>query len=218
MTSLKILLAALFFLAAGCLSYATAGPYVQVEPSSRSLTPVDLREVVRSNGSGTVVRSTSGACVRTRWIDNQDDCATEISMPRAVSRSVIARVDRTVYFEFDRAVLLPEMKQRLDTLASRLRADRNVRGAQIVGYADRIGNPSYNEKLSKKRAEAARRYLIARGVINTNIAETRWLGEDVPVTDCPDDLTRERLIECLQPDRRVEVEIDYIPTEAQASR
>ena len=122
-----------------------------------------------------------------------------------------------MYFGFNLASLSPEMKQKLDTLANTLMSASNVKGARIVGYADRIGNPGYNEKLSKKRAENVKQYLIAKGLINTQVADTRWLGSSTPTTDCPANLKRADLLNCLQPDRRVEVEIDYA-TNIQASR
>ncbi len=81
------------------------------------------------------------------------------------------------------------MQQKLDTLANVLTSSDNVKGARIVGYADRIGNArSHNEKLSKKRAENVKNYLAAKGLINTRVAETRWLGSSMPSTDCANNL------------------------------
>ncbi len=182
----------------------------------------DVRDVVHDESSGTIVRSTSGACVRTQWSNGYDMCSTEVAVaPKPVAHvqqtAAISREDRTIYFGFNKSTLSPEMKQRLDTLATNLRSNDQVKGAHIVGYADRIGNAGYNEKLSKKRADSVRHYLVARGVINTDIADTRWFGESNPATSCPDGLKRPQLIECLQPDRRVEVEIDFAP-DVQATR
>jgi outer membrane protein OmpA-like peptidoglycan-associated protein len=125
--------------------------------------------------------------------------------------AALSREERTVYFGFNLASLSSEMKTRLDGLAGVLRSDSQVKGARIVGYADRIGNPVYNEKLSKKRAENVRQYLIARGLINTQVADTRWLGASAPSTDCASGLSHTALVDCLQKDRRVEVEIDFTP-------
>jgi outer membrane protein OmpA-like peptidoglycan-associated protein len=98
---------------------------------------------------------------------------------------------------------------RLNTLADRLNSAGDVEGARVVGYADRIGTVSYNEKLSRKRAEAVRDYLIARGVVNSSVTKTRWVGKSEPTADCPKNMTRVQVIDCLQPDRKVEVEIIY---------
>ena len=172
----------------------------------------DIRDVVHDETSGTVVRSTSGECVRSNWSNSYDECSGAVMRTAEISRE-----ERTVYFGFNQASISPQMKQRLDLLATRLKSEQSVRGARIVGYADRIGNPDYNERLSKKRAEAVKNYLVARGLINTQVAETRWVGASEPSTECPADLKRPALIDCLQKDRRVEVEIDYAP-EVRASR
>lgn len=185
----------------------------------------DMREAVHSEQSGTIVRSTSGECVRTKWMTGNDACSTAAVQPPAAPPIVqqqvittIAREDRTVYFGFNQTALTPQMQGRLDTLATNLLNQQNVKGARIVGYADRIGNPQYNETLSKKRAQNVKNYLIARGVINTQVADTRWLGESEPATSCPNNLKRPVLIDCLQKDRRVEVEVDYLTQTTQASR
>lgn len=216
MTSvLKTVLAVLLLSLSAAASYAATGIYL--EPSTETYVVADLRDVVYDS-SGTVVRSTSGACVRTQWYNGYDVCGTDVAVaaPRLHAR-VLSREERTAYFGFNQASLSPEMRERLDTLANELRSNDQVRGARIVGYADRIGNPVYNEKLSKRRAEAVRRYLVSRGIINARVADTRWFGERAPATECPDDLSRVELIDCLQKDRRVEVEIDYEP-DVSASR
>ena len=189
------------------------------------------REVVHAERNGTVVRSTDGECVRTKWMKDTDECASAVVQHKVVETqqivqkpapppaivTTLSREDRTVYFGFNQASLSPQMQQRLDTLANVAGAQTNVRGAHVYGYADRIGNPSYNEKLSQKRAQAVRGYLAARGLLNAQAGETRWFGESEPATNCPDSLKRPQLIDCLQKDRRVEVEIDYA-TQTQATR
>jgi outer membrane protein OmpA-like peptidoglycan-associated protein len=188
----------------------------------------ESRDVVH-NDYGTVVHTElSGTCVRTKWMNPSDPCAPAVAVPppepappqvqvQEQVRTVMSREDRTIYFGFNLASLTPEMQQRLDTLATNMRADSQVRGARIVGYADRIGNPSYNEQLSKKRAENVRKYLVSKGMINTQIADTRWYGEQNPATTCDSKLKRPELINCLQRDRRVEVELDFA-TDQRASR
>jgi len=210
---IKLILAGIFLLLSIGPSFATTNDLLGTDSHCGSM-PQDRRDVVRDETTGTIVHSTSGACVRTQWMNCCDVCATQVATPRMLNRSTIttlSREERTVYFGFNQANLSPEMKQRLDTLALKLKSDNNVKGARIVGYADRIGSPGYNEMLSKKRAENARRYLVQRGIVNARVADTRWLGSSTSVTDCPDDLRRPELINCLQEDRRVEVEIDYFP-------
>jgi outer membrane protein OmpA-like peptidoglycan-associated protein len=184
----------------------------------------DSQDVVHDEVNGSVIHSTSGACVRTKWMSPSDICAPAEPPPTPVAHVApppppppppppikLSREERTVYFVFNKDGLTPEMKQRLDTLAAKLKSDKDVKGARIIGYADRIGHPDYNEKLSKKRAENVSEYLIAKGIINTKVADTRWLGATTPITDCSSKLKKPKLVDCLQPDRRVEVEIDYFP-------
>jgi OOP family OmpA-OmpF porin len=78
-----------------------------------------------------------------------------------------------------------------------------------VGYADRIGSVSYNDRLSQRRAQVIEKYLRNRGYLNTTVTQTQWLGKSASVTDCPEGLSRSALISCLHRDRRVTVEMQY---------
>ncbi len=171
----------------------------------------NFHDVVRST-SNVVVVNNYGNCVRTRWNVGVDDCGAAPVEKKAeiAPRQEIAQEERTVYFGFNKATLSPESKRKLDSLAGILKTETDVKQANIVGFADRIGSPSYNEKLSQRRAEAVRKYIVSRGYTRTQVTETRWMGEDAPITQCPNTLSRPALIECLQKDRRVEVEIGYL--------
>jgi outer membrane protein OmpA-like peptidoglycan-associated protein len=175
----------------------------------------DYRDVVRDTG-GQIVHSSNGNCVRTKWLTDQDLCAPQRLAQRTVSQRQETRTalgltqdERTVYFNFNRAALSPEAKGRLDTLANVLKSDQSVKEAMIVGHADRIGSVSYNERLSQKRAETVRDYLVANGYTDARVTETRWVGKSEPTTNCPTAQPRAQMIKCLQNDRRVEVEIGY---------
>jgi outer membrane protein OmpA-like peptidoglycan-associated protein len=174
--------------------------------ATTALAAPDNRDTVHNTFGNTVVDS-FGKCVHTRWASTTDECA-----PQAPKRVALSQEERTVYFDFNKATLDSEAIGKLNTLATALKSDKQVRQARIAGYADRIGKPAYNEKLSKKRAETVRRYLVSRGFINGRVADTRWYGESMPATNCPDTLTRPELIACLRHDRKVQVDIDYLPT------
>jgi OOP family OmpA-OmpF porin len=77
----------------------------------------------------------------------------------------------------------------------------------VSGHTDRIGTDAYNQKLSERRSDAVRDYLVSKGVPKDKV-ETVGLGEKQPVTgnNCQQKNQKE-LIACLQPDRRVEVEV-----------
>lgn len=165
-----------------------------------------------------IVHTADGECVRTKWKAKNDLCRLK---PIVASQKVIktrlvktfSNDEKTVYFVFNSAFLTDEGKTRLNTLASALKTDQNVKEAKIIGFADRIGSNAYNEQLSQKRAETVRDYLINNGYTNARVTDTRWVGEEVPLTNCAATGKRTHLIECLQRDRRVEVEIDYLHEE-----
>ena len=77
----------------------------------------------------------------------------------------------------------------------------------MSGHTDRIGTDAYNQKLSERRADAVRDYLVSKGVPKAKI-EALGLGEKQPVTGTScNQKNQKELIACLQPDRRVEVEV-----------
>lgn len=111
-----------------------------------------------------------------------------------------------VLFEFDKATLRPTGEEKLDEIAQRLKG-ANVQQILAIGHADRIGNENYNKKLSAERAAAVREYLSQKGVEPSKV-RTEGRGEEQPVTSgqCKG-MTGQKLISCLQPDRRVEIEV-----------
>lgn len=110
-------------------------------------------------------------------------------------------------FDFDKSVLRPEGKAKLDDIASKVGSIK-LEVIIAVGHADRFGADAYNQKLSERRAEAVKDYLIAKGV-EANRIYTEGKGSKQPVTDpakCKG-AKSSKVIECLQPDRRVEIEV-----------
>jgi OOP family OmpA-OmpF porin len=109
-------------------------------------------------------------------------------------------------FAFNSATLKDAGKEKLDELAARLR-DTDVNEIRIVGHADRIGGEAYNQRISEQRAAAVKDYLAKTASVQ-NI-RTAGMGKSQPVTGdaCKRVQLRPKLIECLQPDRRVDIEI-----------
>jgi len=177
----------------------------------------DNHDVLRGT-QGQIVRSTNNNCVRINWTTNEDPCAPRVLVQQQqqqqewtqITAAELTQEQRTVYFKFDHYDLLSESKERLDTLANVLKADNTVKGARVVGFADRIGSVDYNDKLSQKRALAVRDYLVEHGYTNARVTETQWVGKSMPTANCPGKKVDHKLIACLQNDRRVEVQIDFI--------
>ena len=110
-------------------------------------------------------------------------------------------------FDFNKAVLRPAGKEKLDELVSKAKAIK-LEVILAVGHTDRIGGDAYNQKLSEKRAAAVKEYLVAKG-IEANRVYTEGKGEKQPVTGdkCKGNAKTKALIDCLQPDRRVDIEV-----------
>jgi OOP family OmpA-OmpF porin len=113
-------------------------------------------------------------------------------------------------FAFDKATLTPTGRSQLSTYADKLKA-LNLESVVAVGHTDRIGTEAYNQKLSERRAAAVRAFLIEQGVPADKVfSEGR--GESQPVTgdQCQkmgrENAANHKLVACLAPDRRVEVE------------
>jgi OOP family OmpA-OmpF porin len=115
-------------------------------------------------------------------------------------------LDEQGEFDFDQAVLRPEVRSLLDSLVEKLK-DAEYDRLDIVGHADRIGAPEYNQHLSDRRAWAVARYLMDKGVPLQKM-RVEGVGEREPVTPVEEcrDLGRAELIECLHKDRRVEID------------
>lgn len=111
-------------------------------------------------------------------------------------------------FDFDKAALRSGGKAMLDDL-TRLLHGANYEVILAIGHTDRIGTAAYNQKLSVRRAGAVKKYLTEKGIA-PNRVYADGKGKTQPLTklsDCQSKLSRKQLIACLQPDRRVDVEV-----------
>ncbi|WP_341675425.1 OmpA family protein [Niveibacterium sp. SC-1] len=114
-------------------------------------------------------------------------------------------------FDFDKATLRDEGKSKLSEFATNAKA-LAIEVIIAVGHTDRIGSDKYNQALSERRAAAVKDYLVSQG-IDPNRVYTEGKGEAQPVTgdQCKnlgkDNGRNKKLVECLQPDRRVEIEV-----------
>ena len=111
-------------------------------------------------------------------------------------------------FDFDKAVLKPEGKRALDTeVIAKIKQVQKVELVLVTGHTDRLGSQAYNQKLSERRAATVRDYLASQGVPKDKI-ETLGMGKTQPVPGIKcEQRNRKELIACLQPHRRVEVEV-----------
>jgi len=128
--------------------------------------------------------------------------------PRRPAAAPAPRMERITLsarelFAFDEAKLNPP-QPRLDEIAALMKDRPEIGKVRITGYTDRLGAQSYNKKLSQRRAETVKAYLVSRGVAAGRLVAA-GKGEADPVVQC-NDKKRADLIACLEPNRRVEVE------------
>ena len=102
------------------------------------------------------------------------------------------------FFDFDKAVLKPEGKAKLDDLVGKIQGI-NLEVIIAVGHTDSVGSDAYNQKLSVRRAESVKAYLVSKG-IEKNRVYTEGKGEKQPVAD---NKTKEGRAK----NRRVEIEV-----------
>lgn len=114
------------------------------------------------------------------------------------------------FFDFNKAELRPRGQNLLSDIATRLQS-AEYETITVMGHTDRLGPPAYNQKLSEKRAQVVADYLVEHGVhAHTINAIGKGSTEPVTTKDQCKNLKRKQLIECLQPDRRVDVDVTAI--------
>jgi OOP family OmpA-OmpF porin len=155
------------------------------------------------DASGIVVRDNSGNCVRTsNWTKESatKDCDAHLLPPVAAAPAPepvaatpapaeIAAIEpqkdpinisEKAGFDFDRAALRAEDKQRLDTAIAEMKNLPEDATIQVTGYTDSVGTEEYNRDLSMRRAQAAKDYLVSNGVAENRIVLS-GMGESNPI-------------------------------------
>ncbi len=112
--------------------------------------------------------------------------------------------------QYDLEYMLPVGRDRLNKIAEelvRMQQEHDTR-IMITGHTDYLGDDIYNLNLSQLRAQTVRAYLISHGVLGSTVSAT-GAGETIPVKQCSQALPRNQLIDCLQPNRRVMIDVAY---------
>ena len=125
--------------------------------------------------------------------------------PRPVAEKLT--LDADTLFDFDKATLRPAGRDALDTFVTKL-GDISPETIMTIGHADRIGSVRYNQRLSEQRVASVKDYMVSKGVEPGRIY-TEGKGETQPTTKAEDCVGPKsaKLIACLQPDRRVDIEV-----------
>ena len=140
-----------------------------------------------------------------------EELVAEPELPAVSTKKII--LDSSEFFDFGEPILRPSARAKLDGFVENLKGT-SPQTIKVTGHADRLGSADYNQILSEQRAATVKAYLVRKGV-SPDIVITEGKGDTQPVTkkdQCPGDKTPQT-IECLQPDRRVEVEMSGTKTE-----
>jgi outer membrane protein OmpA-like peptidoglycan-associated protein len=131
-----------------------------------------------------------------------------VAAPAPAAKPAVITFGASDLFGFNSATLTPKARASLDQqVVSRVRSLK-LNSVKVDGYTDHLGRDDYNQKLSERRAEAVKGYLASQGVEASKIQATGH-GEANPVKTCTQK-NRKALIDCLAPNRRVEVRIEGI--------
>jgi OOP family OmpA-OmpF porin len=135
--------------------------------------------------------------------------APVVAAPVPASKKVTLSAD--ALFDFNQATLREEGKGKLADLVKQA-GQLNLEVIIAVGHADRLGKDAYNQKLSEQRAAAVKAFLTSKGIPDNKVY-TEGKGKKMPVTGKACDKmgaeshSNKKLVACLQPDRRVEIEL-----------
>jgi OOP family OmpA-OmpF porin len=119
-----------------------------------------------------------------------------VVVPAVAATKVTYAAD--AFFDFDKSALKPEGRAKLDDLIGKIKGI-NLEVIIAVGHTDSVGSNSYNQKLSVKRSESVKAYLVSKG-IEKNRVYTEGKGETQPVAD-------NKTSEGRSKNRRVEIEV-----------
>lgn len=127
--------------------------------------------------------------------------------PAVIPAAQKVTLDADTLFDFDKSTLRPAGRDALDSFVGKLK-DISPETIMTIGHADRIGTDRYNQRLSEQRVATVKTYMVSKGVDGGRVY-TEGKGESQPITkagDCAGPKST-KVIACLQPDRRVEIEV-----------
>lgn len=196
------------------ISALTAGALICSAQFSVAGSPQDAAYDENNN----FVSDSWGKCVRTKWMDTENDPCAPAPAPAPVAapapapapapQPVVQKELLNIYFDFDSSKLTEKGSYKLSQLSRLINASSRISDVHIVGYADKIGNAAYNQKLSTKRAKAVEAYLDQYTKIGASLAELRGEGE-LENDSCKGTKKNTTLVNCLSNDRRVEIKLTY---------
>lgn len=207
------------------MGFASGGAWAQTNPNPDDSAYLnDLRSTVVRSGTGLCWHTGFGPAAMTPECDGvsapaplaKADEPVRAVMPQPIAVPVVARerltFDADALFDFDKAELRPAGRLALDDFLGKM---KGIEAEMITtdGHTDRFGSETYNQNLSERRAQAVKTYLVSKG-IDASRVRAEGHGEMQPVTkagEC-EGARSTKAIACLQPDRRVEIEVAGVMT------
>ena len=185
-------------------------------PTGPDIVPViSMAEPVVASSDTLVVSSDTSVARESRVQDDSGGLKADVvSLDKAVSdlnakvttMAIIVNLQSGVLFDFDKATIKPAAEQALANVALIIR-EKGTGKVYIDGHTDAMGSKAYNQKLSERRAEAVKNWLVEHGRISKDVLITRGFGETKPVapntfddgTDNPEGRARNRRVEITIP-------------------
>ncbi|MGL4768495.1 MAG: OmpA family protein [Formosimonas sp.] len=199
------------------LAACQTNPNTNVSPKQdpvKSRNVADTEGQIWKSGDYSASNGTDKLCWNTGYYPDGNPIAGCDAMPKPVvvdkkpdpikQNDVKFNFDAGALFDFDQATLRPVGQQVLSALASALKSVSFGRSI-VVGHTDSFGSDAYNDRLSARRAEAVKSFLVSQG-ISANAIQTSGMGKRqllVPAAACKGN--RAAQIACQQPNRRVSV-------------
>jgi OOP family OmpA-OmpF porin len=158
-----------------------------------------------TDSRGEPVTTGYGQCVHgMNWNKSMPPCPEPTVVVDDEQVKIVFAIDDSEFFGFDKVTLGDKTKDRLDRMAAAIKSASDVHGILVTGHTDRIGPEPYNVELAQKRADAVKAYLVSKGLPAAKI-EAVGEGLKEPWVKCPDISKKDALIQCLAPNRRVDV-------------
>ncbi len=194
------------------LVFAAASAAIALSATAQEIKDIKVRpnSLYLQDGRDVVTRSGFGLCWQTAFVNGPcEEAPAQAAAPAAAPAApaaapVAAPTSEKVtyaadaFFDFDKAVLKPAGKSKLDELVANLKS-LNLEVIIAVGHTDSVGSVAYNQKLSVRRAESVKAYLVSKGV-EANRVYTEGKGKSQPVADNKTAAGRAK-------NRRVEIEV-----------
>lgn len=202
----------LLAVAAGMV-WALSIPTAPVSAQEQAACPQDCPCAYVRDNEGQHVKDSFGECWQSsfwrpecRTVECGCVVAAAAPPPRIEHVTEKTTISADTLFAFDKATLRPEGQEKLDEVVAHTKDFREVEQVNITAYADPIGNDKYNQRLSERRANSVRNYLVKKGLPSDRVS-AKGMGETDQFAKCEGVRGRKKLIPCYQPNRRAEIEI-----------